>query len=55
MTARGNDEQAEKGRKALTNAIIGLLIVILAFTIVQVVTNTLTSSSPVGINNASKL
>jgi type IV secretory pathway VirB2 component (pilin) len=45
MTARGNEEQAEKGRKALVNAIIGLLIIILAFTIVTVVSNALTSSS----------
>ncbi len=55
MTAGGNEEQAEKGRKALTNAIIGLLIVILAFTIVQVVTNTLTSASPIGISNVNKV
>lgn len=48
MTAGGNEENAEKGRKALVNAIIGLLIVILAFTIVQVVSNALTSSSPIG-------
>lgn len=42
MTAGGNDEQAEKGKKALTNAIIGLVIVMLAFAIVQIITNTLT-------------
>lgn len=42
MTSGGNDEQAEKGKKALTNAIIGLVVVILAYAIVQIITNTLT-------------
>jgi len=42
MTSGGNDEQAEKGKKALTNAVIGLVIVMLAFAIVQIITNTLT-------------
>ncbi len=45
MTAGGNEEQAEKGRKALVNAIIGLVVVILAFTIVTVVTNFVTSGN----------
>jgi|GEM_PF-2123804 len=43
ITAAGNDEQAEKGQKALTNAIIGLIIVILAYAIVNIVTRTLTT------------
>ena len=55
ITAGGNSEQAEKGRVALTNAIIGLLIVILAFTIVKVVTNTLTTTSPLGYNQSLKI
>ncbi len=38
MTAGGNDTQAAAGRKTLTNALIGLVIVILAFTIVQAIT-----------------
>lgn len=46
MTAGGNDEQAEKGQKALTNAVIGLVLVILAYVIVNVVVNTLTSGTP---------
>ncbi len=42
MTSGGNDEQAEKGKKALTNAVIGLIIVLLAYAIVQIITNTIT-------------
>jgi hypothetical protein len=38
-TARGNDEIAKSGKKTLTNAIIGLLIIILAYVIVSVVVN----------------
>lgn len=37
ITARGNDDQAKQGRKTLTNALIGLTLVILSFVIVQVV------------------
>lgn len=39
MTAAGNPTQAANGRKTLTNAIIGLVIVLLAYLIVQVVIN----------------
>lgn len=42
MTARGNDAQAIKARKTLTNAIIGLIIVILSYMIIQVVTTFVT-------------
>lgn len=41
LTSAGNDEQAEKGQKTLTNAVIGLVVVIMAFTIVRVVNSTL--------------
>lgn len=44
ITAAGNDEQAEKGRKALTNAIIGLVIVILAYAVVNIIIQTLTTN-----------
>ena len=40
ITAQGNEEQAEKGKKALINAIIGIIIVILSYTIVRVIQNT---------------
>jgi len=39
VTSAGNEEQAEKGRKTLTNAIIGVVIVILAYVIVNVTVN----------------
>ncbi len=37
MTARGNDLQAMSGRKTLTNAVIGLAIIILSYVIVQAI------------------
>jgi hypothetical protein len=40
ITAQGNEEQAEKGKKALINAIIGIVIVIMAYAIISVVQNT---------------
>jgi len=48
MTSGGNDEQAEKGRKALTNAVIGLVAVILAYAIVTIVTNFVTGTTGFG-------
>lgn len=45
ITAQGNDEQAEKGRKALVNAIIGVVVVIMAYVIINVVQNTVTGGS----------
>jgi hypothetical protein len=48
ITSRGNDEQAEKGRKTLTNALIGLVVVVLAATIVRIVVNTVTGSTSNG-------
>ncbi len=41
ITSAGNEEQAESGKKTLTNAIIGLVIVILSYTIVTIVSNAL--------------
>ncbi len=40
LTSAGNEEMAEKGQKTLTNAIIGLVVIILAATIVRIVANT---------------
>jgi hypothetical protein len=39
ITSGGSDEQAEIGKKTLTNAIIGLIIVILSYSIVLVIIN----------------
>ncbi len=41
ITSAGNEEQAETGKKTLTNAIIGLVIVILSYIIVTVIINAL--------------
>jgi len=39
ITSNGNDEAAEKGRKTLTNAIIGVIVIVLSYTIIYVITN----------------
>jgi hypothetical protein len=44
ITSSGNEEQAEKGKKALINSIIGLIAVILSYTLVTVIANTLTAT-----------
>ena len=43
ITSGGNDEQAEKGKKTLLQAIIGLIVVLLAYTIVTIIVNTITA------------
>jgi Type IV secretion system pilin len=44
LTSAGNEEQAEKGQKILTNAIIGLVVIILAGAIVRIISGTITAS-----------
>jgi len=44
LTSAGNEEQAEKGRKVLVNAIVGLVIIIMAFALVRIVINTVTGN-----------
>src|SRR4051812_49390572 len=41
ITSAGNEESAEKGRKTLVNAVIGLAIIVMSYAIVNVVTNQL--------------
>lgn len=41
VTSRGNEEQAEIAKKTLTNAIIGLIVVVLSYIIVTIVINAL--------------
>src|SRR5574340_1497397 len=43
LTAAGNEEAGEKSRKVLTAAIIGLIIVLLAYSIVAIISNVLTT------------
>ena len=45
MTSAGNEEQAEKGRKILINSVIGLVVIILATTIVRIISGLLTKGS----------
>lgn len=49
ITASGNEEQADKGKKTILNALIGVVVIILSYVIVNVVTN-LVSSTNVGGN-----
>jgi hypothetical protein len=39
ITSSGNEEQAEKGRKTLVNAIIGIVIIVLSYVIINVIVN----------------
>lgn len=43
VTSGGNEETTESAKKTITNSIIGIIIVILAFVIVRVITNALIS------------
>lgn len=43
ITAGGNEETAETAKKTIVNAIIGVVVVILAFVIVRVIANALIS------------
>lgn len=45
ITAGGNEETAEAAKKTITNAIIGIVIIILAFVIVRVISNALIGGS----------
>ena len=37
LSSAGNEEQAEKGQKTITNSIIGLVVIIMAYAIVRIV------------------
>lgn len=45
VTSAGNAEQAEKGRATLVNAIIGIIIIILSYVIINVVVNTVSCTN----------
>lgn len=42
MTSAGNEEQAEKGKNTITNFFLGLVIIIMAYSLVTIVNNLLT-------------
>lgn len=43
MASGGNEELAEKGKKTIVNFVLGLVVIILAYTIVTILSNTLTA------------
>ncbi|TSA44794.1 hypothetical protein D4R52_03680 [bacterium] len=49
ILAGGNEEAAESAKKTITNAIIGIVIIILAFVIVRVISNALISTGSTGV------
>jgi len=44
LTAAGNEANADKGRKGILNAVIGIIIIVLAFVILRVVQNAAVNS-----------
>ena len=45
ITAGGNEEQADKGKKTIVNALIGVVVIVLSYVIVNVVTNLVSNTS----------
>ena len=45
IAARGNEEEAEKAKKSMTSALVGVVLIIMAFSIVTIV-NTLITRAP---------
>ena len=48
ITSGGNAEQAETGQKTLTNAVIGVVVIVLSYTIITVIANLVSSQSGYG-------
>ena len=44
MAAGGNEEMSEKGKKTIINFVLGLVVIILAYTIVTIIASTLTGA-----------
>ncbi len=44
ITAAGNEEQSEKGKKTLVSSIIGVVLIILSYVIINVVVNTVSGT-----------
>jgi hypothetical protein len=43
ITSAGNEEQAEKGKSTLLNAIIGIIVIVLSFVIIDVISSYIAS------------
>jgi Type IV secretion system pilin len=48
IASGGNEETAEKGKKTLINAIIGVVVIVLAYAIINVIVNLVGSGSGYG-------
>jgi len=48
LVSGGNEETAEKGKKTLINAIIGIVVIVLAYAIINVIVNLVGSNSGYG-------
>ncbi len=48
VVSGGNEETAEKGKKTLINAIIGVIVIVLAYAIINVLVNLVGSNSGYG-------
>jgi hypothetical protein len=46
ITSAGNEEQAETAKKIILNSIIGIVVIILSYTIITVIANALISNRP---------
>ena len=55
ITSGGNEEQAEKGRKTLINAIIGIIIIVLSYAIISVISNLVTTPGGYGYKTENRL
>ena len=49
MTARGNEEQSATGRQTVINALIGIVIIIMAYVLVNVIANLAFNNDTTGI------
>jgi len=48
ITAGGNEESVQKGKSSVINALIGIVIIVLSYVIVNVVANLVTGNSSIG-------
>lgn len=55
ITSGGNEESAEKGRKTLTNAIIGIIIIVLSYAIITVIANLVSTPGGYGFKTENRL
>lgn len=51
ITSGGNEETAEKGKKTLINAIIGIVVIVLAYAIINVIANLVSNPGGYGLLN----